>query len=300
MAILVIVVAVVVIDIIASHRDAVDAASDGRWSALFAANLHFARVDPNVLVPRQSPFGQYWSLAVEEQFYLVYPAFFAVLLLRAPQNSIRKRLGIGLAGVTIASFIASVITSNVGQLGAYYSPFTRAWELAIGALVAIGTPYFIRIPTSLAAVMTWAGLVALVTSAAVITVTTSYPGYAATLPVLGVALVVAGGTPAPPWGTEVLLRTLPFRWIGRWSYSWYLWHLAVIVMAAEYGHTLYGSLSVSLRLALALVALGVSVASYFLVENPIRHSARIAQSPGATLIGAALLAGTCVAFTFVV
>ncbi len=84
MAILVIVVAVVVIDIIASHRDAVDAASDGRWSALFAANLHFARVDPNVLVPRQSPFGQYWSLAVEEQFYLVYPAFFAVLLLRAP------------------------------------------------------------------------------------------------------------------------------------------------------------------------------------------------------------------------
>ncbi len=133
-----------------------------------------------------------------------------------------------------------------------------------------------------------------------ITVTTSYPGYAATLPVLGVALVVAGGTAAPPWGTEVLLRTLPFRWIGRWSYSWYLWHLAVIVMAAEYAHTLYGSLSVSLRLALALVALGVSVVSYFLVENPIRHSARIAQSPGATLIGAALLAGTCVAFTFVV
>ncbi len=300
MAIIVIVVTVVAIDIIANHRDAVAAASDGRWSALFAANFHFASVDPNVLVPRQSPFGQYWSLAVEEQFYLVYPALFVLLLVHATSSSIRQRLWIGLIGVAVVSFVVSVGTSDAGQLSAYYSPFTRAWELAVGALVAIGTPYFLRIPRAVGTAMSWAGLAALAVSASLITVKTPYPGYAAALPVIGVACVIAGGAAAPPFGAEMLLGSSPFRWVGRWSYSWYLWHLAVIVMAAEFAHTLYGSLSVGLRLALCVVALGVSVVSYFFVENPIRHSERLARSPGAVILGAGLLVLTGIALTFAI
>jgi peptidoglycan/LPS O-acetylase OafA/YrhL len=298
MAILVIVVAVITIELIARHGDAVSAASDGRWSALFLGNLHFTTVDPNVLVPRQSPFGQYWSLADEEQFYLVYPAFFFLLMALPGRWSLTRRLALGLSGVAVASFAASVTTSGVGQLGAYYSPFTRAWELAVGSLVALGTPYLKAIPIAVAAAMTWVGLLGLVVSADIVTVRTPYPGYAAALPVVAVALIISGGTVAPPWGAEVLLGSPPFRWIGRWSYSWYLWHLAIIVIAAEYGHELYGSLSVTLRLVLAVLALVVAALSYFAIENPIRHSKRIAQSPLATLVGSALLVGTCVALTF--
>lgn len=298
MAILVIVVVLVAIDLLATHGDTVSAASDGRWSALFLGNVHFTAVDPNVLVPRQSPFGQYWSLADEEQFYLVYPAFFALLLALPGKWSLTRRLALGLSGVVVASFAASVTTSGVGQLGAYYSPFTRAWELAIGGLVAIGTPYLKSIPIAAAAIMSWIGLVGLVVAADIISVRTPYPGYAAALPVASVALIISAGAAAPPRGAEVLLGSLPFRWIGRWSYSWYLWHLAIIVIAAEYGHELYGSLSITLRLGLAALALVVAAGSYFAIENPIRHSKRIAQSPGATLVGSALLVGTCVAFTF--
>jgi peptidoglycan/LPS O-acetylase OafA/YrhL len=298
MAILVIVVSVIAIDLIASHGDAVRAASDGRWSAVFLANLHFIAVDPNVLVPRQSPFGQYWSLGVEEQFYLVYPAFLLLLMAIPGTWSLARRLTLGLIAVTVASFVASVISSSVGQLGAYYSPLTRAWELAIGGLVALGTPYLQRIPPAFAAVMTWTGLLGLLVSGSLVTLRDPYPGYAAAAPVVSVALIISGGAVSPPWGAEVLLGWSPVRWIGRWSYSWYLWHLAIIVMAAEYAHTLYGDLSMSLRLMLSLLALPIAAISYFLIENPIRHSKRIAQSPTATLIGAGLLVASCVALTF--
>jgi peptidoglycan/LPS O-acetylase OafA/YrhL len=299
MAMLVIVVVLVAVSLLASHRDAVAAASDGRWSALFLGNFHFASVDPNVLVPRQSPFGQYWSLAVEEQFYLVYPAFFILLMAVRGRWSRGRRLTIGLIGVVVSSFAVSVATSSAGQLTPYYSPFTRAWELAFGGLVALATPYLKGVPTAVAAALTWAGLLGLVLAAHLVKVTTPWPGYIAAVPVACVALIILGGAAAPRWGAEVLLASPPFRWVGRWSYSWYLWHLAVIVIAAEYGHVLYGSLSVTLRLGLCGLALIVAAITYFLIENPIRHSRRMAQSPRATLIGAVLLLASCVAFTFV-
>jgi peptidoglycan/LPS O-acetylase OafA/YrhL len=298
MAILVIVVTMVAIDVLADHSNAVAAASDGRWSALFLANLHFINVDPDILVLRQSPFGQYWSLAVEEQFYLLYPAFFVLIMAIPGRWPTGRRLALGLAGVASVSFVTSVLTSRFGQLDAYYSPGTRVWELAVGGLVAVGTPYLKKIPVRLATVMTWAGLVGLVTVAYFLTVRIPYPGYAAAAPVACVAVIIAGGTVAPRWGAELLLGSLVFRWVGRWSYSWYLWHLAIIVIAAEAANELSGQLSVGERLALAVLALVVAAASYFLIENPIRHSVRIAQSPGATLAGAVLLIGSCVAFTY--
>lgn len=298
MAMLVIVVVLVAVSLLASHRDAVAAASDGRWSALFLGNFHFANVDPNVLVPRQSPFGQYWSLAVEEQFYLVYPAFFLLLMAVPGSWSVGRRLAIGLIGVVVSSFAVSVITSAAGQLGPYYSPFTRAWELAFGGLVALATPYLKGLPTAVAAALTWAGLLGLVLAAHLVTVVTPWPGYIAAVPVACVALIILGGAAAPRWGAEVLLGSPPFRWVGKWTYSWYLWHLAFIVMAAEYGRVLYGSLSVTLRLALCGLALIVAAISYFFIENPIRHSKRMAQSPRATLIGAVLLVASCVGLTF--
>ena len=112
---------------------------------------------------------------------------------------------------------------------AYFSPFTRAWELALGALVALGAGYLRRLPTAFAAVLTWLGLAGILGAALAFTNTTAYPGSWVALPVVATALVIAGGTAAPRRGAEALLSQSPFRWMGRWSYSLYLWHWPILV-----------------------------------------------------------------------
>jgi peptidoglycan/LPS O-acetylase OafA/YrhL len=295
-ALLVIVVSIVATALFVGSRDATLFASDGRWTALFLGNVHFSHVYPNYLATRpSSPLQQYWSLAVEEQFYLVYPALFVGLLAWPGAWSVRTRLALGLSVVIFVSFIASVATSHLGQLSAYDSPFTRAWELALGALVAVGASELEKLPKAAAAAMTWVGLALIGISATVFTLHIVYPGVAAAVPVLGAAFVIAGGTAAPLAGAEALLRLWPFRWIGKWSYSWYLWHWPILVIVAAHEHTTVGRTSVGENLLLVTIALGLAAGTYFLVENPIRHSQ---LSPRASLIGAAVLVASCVAITY--
>ncbi len=197
----------------------------------------------------------------------------------------------------IASFVTSVITSHTGDLGAYYSPFTRAWELGVGALVALGTGAAERIPARTAAIVTWVGLAAILLSAWVIDLQSdAYPGWFAALPVVGTAFVIAGGSAVAPRGAESLLRLAPFRKVGQWSYSWYLWHWPFLVIAAEAAHTTVLRSSIPKNLIVVLLALVVSAASYRLIENPIRRSFN--HRPVVTLLGAAALVVTCVGFTF--
>jgi peptidoglycan/LPS O-acetylase OafA/YrhL len=297
MAILVIVTSLAATKILVGS-DATLVASDSRWSSVFLADFHFGAVLPTLFTHRVvSPLEQFWSLAVEEQFYLVYPAFFAILMVGVPIGrwSKQMRLGAGLLIIAVASFALCVASSHVGQLGAYYSPFTRAWELALGGLVAVATPALRSIPTSVAAVIAWIGLVAVIGSASELSLRFAYPGAVAAIPVLGAVLVVAGGTSAPALGAERVLGLAPFRWLGRRSYSWYLWHWPFLAIAAEYSRT---PLSLTTNLLLVLLALVLSAATYSLVENPIRHSRWIASRPHVSVIGAVLLIATCVGFTY--
>ena len=297
---LVIVVSLIATDLLVGAGNAVLVASDSRWTALFLSNVHFITVYPSFLITRPaSPLQQFWSLAVEEQFYLVYPAFFVALLAFSGRWSIRARLSVGLTGVAVISFVACVATSRVGQFGPYYSPFTRAWELAVGALVAIGAPWFRRLPGGFAALLTWVGMAGIVVAAVTISELWPLPGSVTALPVVGTALVIAGGTSSPPqWGVEAVLRLLPFRWIGRWSYSWYLWHWPILVIAAERAHTKVGKVAVPKNLVLCLCALVIAAATYYFVENPVRHSKLLTRSPRACMIGAAAVAIGCVVFSY--
>src|SRR5271166_1348051 len=298
-AIFVIVVSLIASWLLVGASYATLVASDARWSALFMGDYHFIVDYPNVFATRPgSPLQQYWSLAVEEQFYMVYPAFFVALLKIPGTWSTRARLVYGLSSVIIVSFVTSVATSRVGYFGATYSPFTRAWELALGALLAVGVPQWKKIPKASAAIMTWVGLAGILLSAGFLSWSWAYPGYIGVLPAASTALVIAGGTIVPRWGTEVLLRTLPFRWIGRWSYSWYLWNSAVLAIAAGHAHRQVGTTPIDVKLAVVMFALPLAVATYFFVENPIRHSALFTRSPRATLVGAGMLIASCVALTF--
>lgn len=274
-------------------------ASDARWSASFLGDYHFIHVYPNYLVARpNSPLQQYWSLAVEEQFYLVYPAFFVALLAAPGRMSVRARLITGLTAVIIVSLLVSVATTKVGFLGANYSPFTRAWELALGALVAVCTSRLEAIPKGVAAAITWIGLFGIVLSARTLSVHSLYPGAVVALPALSAALVIAGGAAIPRMGAESLLHLLPFRWVGRWSYSWYLWNSAALAIGAALLNKQVNGTPIAIKLLLVGVALVLAAATYFFVEQPFRHSKALMRSPGASVIGALLLIGTCVAFTY--
>ncbi len=247
-------------------------ATDARWTAVFLANFHFASVGNNYLTAHRapSPLLNFWSLGVEEQFYVVYPALFLVVFALRARLGARVRLLIGLGVVIVASFVLSVAQTAADPTTAYYSPFTRAWELALGALVAVGTPWLLGLPRAVGAVASWIGCGAIVVSAIAYGATTAYPGWAVALPVVGAALVIAGGTPAPQRGAESVLGTRPFQWFGKTSYSLYLWHWPILVLAAESaGQRL---LPFHDNLWWLLVAVAAAAITFRLLEDPVRHA----------------------------
>ena len=267
------------------------AAIDGRWAAIFLANFHFASVGTNYLSSQlpPSPLQNFWSLGVEEQFYLVYPTIFLLIAALRTRLSLRIRLAFALTAVIFASLALSVVQTASNPAVAFFSPFTRAWELALGALVAVGTKWLLQIPKPAGSVATWAGLAAIGFAALAFDSRTPYPGALVAIPVIGTALVIAGGMTVPRTGAERLLKLPPFRWLGRVSYSLYLWHWPILILAAEAAGK--SALPFRQNVVWLGVALAASVVSYYLVENPIRH----APLPGAgrwaaVLLGAALIA----------
>jgi peptidoglycan/LPS O-acetylase OafA/YrhL len=291
-ATLVIVVSVIATYVVLGAIYGNPTAVDGRWTAVFLANFHFSSVGTNYLDQTQppSPLLNFWSLAVEEQFYLVYPALFVALAVLGRKASFRVRLGIGLVVVIAASFTLSVLQTNSDPTGAYFSPFTRAWELALGALVAVATPWLLRTPRVLSGVVTWLGLGAIAFSAVAFGADTAYPGSLVAIPVLGAALVIAGGMAAPRWAAESVLGLSAPRWVGRISYSLYLWHWPILIIAAdEAGKT---SLPFEQNVVWLLLALVLSVGTYTLVENPIRHARVLSRGLAPIALGAVFIAAT--------
>ena len=111
-----------------------------------------------------------------------------------------------------------------------------AWELALGGVLALGGRWFLKLPVPLAALVTWIGLGALAWAALAIKGpgASGYPGYVAVWPVAATGLIIAGGTAAPRWGAEALLRLTPFKLLGLWSFSIYLWHYPLLIVAGQY------------------------------------------------------------------
>jgi len=300
MAVLVIVVSLIASELIVGSRYATVVASDARWCTVFLANIHYAHVLPTILAPRPpSPLVQYWSLAVEEQFYLVYPTLFALLIGVMTWGTRRVRLITGLVVVMVLSLSLSVVWTHAGRLAAYDSTLTRVWELAIGALIATTTARLEQLPRVVAGVMTWLGLVAIVVASATFTVLRPpYPGIGVAVPVLGAGLVVAGGSARPKAGAEVLLGTAPFRWMGKWSYSWYLWHIPLLLFVALHAHRAIVRQPLAVNLLVVAIALVLSAFTYAVVEQPIRHANFLVGRSEMTLLCAGALLVTCFAFTF--
>jgi peptidoglycan/LPS O-acetylase OafA/YrhL len=234
-----------------------------------------------------NPFLHTWSLSVEEQFYLFWPA---LLLIGRPLKLIR--IATVMALVTIVSFAACIWLTAVREPWAFYSLPTRAWEFGMGGLASLIPVRWVD--SRVWRAIGWTGMSILLGTCFISYDASRFPGPGALVPVVASVAVLASGAGQDRLGPIWLLGTRPFQWVGVRSYSIYLWHWPIIVLASA----VLTYVSPTLHFGCFLLTLLCSTATYRFVENPIRQnpwfSARALRSLG---LGALL---TCfgIAFAF--
>jgi peptidoglycan/LPS O-acetylase OafA/YrhL len=261
-------------------------AGDVAAAAAYVSNIGFALQATDYFAAGQvpSPVLHFWSLGVEEQFYLFWPAI--LLLVAGAARGRGVRVGVTVAGIAAASFALSLWLTGANQPWAFYSLPARAWELGLGAMLAVAGTGLRAIPRALAVAAGWAGLALIVVAGIALDPATPFPGTAALLPTVGAAFVVVAGAQGTRYGPGSLLASPIPRFFGRISYSLYLWHWPLLVIPVAAG------VDLPLAARIALVSLGIVLAwvTNGLVETPFRHGAIIGTRPRRNLALAGALA----------
>jgi len=238
-----------------------------------------------------NPLLHTWSLAVEEQYYLAFP-----LLVMALHRLLPRRTTLAIALLALLSLAFSVAQVRTNPDAAFYLPFSRAWELLAGAWLARGA---LPVPRSAALrqACALAGLLAIVAAVILYTPATRFPGESALLPCLGALLFIHAGSGGPSLA-GAWLSSAPATFVGRISYSLYLWHWPLLV-AARY--LLFRELQGPLELGLyAAATLALAWVSWRWVEQPFRtRGAGPLPSRVHVFRATAAITGVALAFAFV-
>ncbi|MGE5500421.1 MAG: acyltransferase family protein [Ignavibacteriales bacterium] len=257
---------------------------------VFASNILFWR-EANYFDTESElkPLLHTWSLGVEEQFYLAFPIFLVVAL-----KLFRKRTPLVVAGVAALSFALNLAMLSWRPAAAFYLSPPRAWELLLGALLFLTPPP--KPGRFVAETVTLAGLVAIGVAVVAYTPLTPFPGWAALLPCLGAAAIIYAGREAP--ASASALTNAPMRFVGKISYSLYLWHWPVAALYRyRTGHEPRGLVdAVLLAVVVALAAL-----SWRFVEEPVRRRQLFARRGvlwGASGAAAAVLGAVALTVAF--
>ncbi|WP_068402264.1 acyltransferase family protein [Kribbia dieselivorans] len=274
--------------------DRANLASDVITATFYVINwaLAFRAVDYLAEDAGASALQHYWSLSVEEQFYVIWPLLMLVGLFLAKKYRLKwKRLLFLLLCVTaLASFIYSVVHTRNDPATAYFFTTTRIWELAIGALISFAVIRLTKLTKRGSELLAGIGLVLIVLSLFIISTATPWPSWWAALPTVGAGLIIAAGCAHQDTYVGRFLGMKWMVWIGGISYAVYLWHWPLVVFAKA----LTGD---NLSLLVMVLVAGLSVflawATKHLIEDPVRFHPVIVAKPSRSLIfGGVLMAIT--------
>jgi len=270
-------------------------AVDTAAAALYVSNINFAYHATDYFAPSAapSPILHFWSLSVEEQFYMFWPAI--VLLVtrraRAPRINVRAAL----IAIGIASFVFAIWLLKFNAPWAFFSFPTRAWELALGGLLAASKSSLERIPKFAASICSWLGVAGVILSAVFLKESAPFPGVPALLPTISAALVIAAGARSIQSVPTRFLESAPLRFLGRISYSLYLWHWPLLVLPLALS---IAPLTLVQRILLALASIVLATITQRFIEAPLRKGRVIGVRPRWNLVTAMTVALSVAAAAF--
>jgi len=243
--------------------------NDAIWASLFGANIHYMQESLNYFQQAQavSLLQHYWSLAVEEQFYLIFPAFFLLVArIKIKAKSWLVAPLVAVSFVSLASLVSAVTTTN--QTQSYFSSFDRAYELGIGALLALGlTLRKFNLTNAISNLLSLTGIALITFSVVRFDEASSFPGASALVPTIGTALILFSEMNSERLSVVgSILARKPLVYIGKLSYSIYLWHWLVIIMVKDQ----ISASPLVLNILIIVSTLLLSVIGYQLIEHPIR------------------------------
>jgi peptidoglycan/LPS O-acetylase OafA/YrhL len=218
-----------------------------------------------------SPLQHFWSLAVEEQFYVGWPLLIVAVFYLARRHRIKALVAV-LTVLAVWSFWCSATQTYDSPSWSYFSLHTRAWELALGGLVALTGPVWTSLPRWATNAGAWFGLGVITACLWALDEKTVYPGTMAAIPVGACALVIACGSAPRFHSVERVLGEPVLQGIGKVSYSWYLWHWPMLILIPVAAGE---ALPWFRRFEIIVLALIFAILTYYLVENPVRHLQRL-------------------------
>jgi len=269
---------------------------------LWLSNIYFSFSDFNYFSPEagNNLFLYTWSLAVEEQFYLLWPLVIFAFLIKidTPLNKTgnkQRELLIGLSGLFIISLVICLYWSYVAPLLAFYLMPARGWQFALRGIIfllANGNSTIHRKVESrnYYPLLAYLGICMIGLTMFYLDEQQVYPGFNAILPSLGAALLIYSGVAAFPHPLIRFLSLPCLQKIGDLSYSWYLWHWPILLL----GLNIYPAAGLTVKTGLLILSLLLAQLTYSLVESPLRHYRLFTLRPALTILLAIILMSTTV------
>lgn len=238
----------------------------------------------------------YWSLSLEEQFYVLWPLLMllaAWIAVKWMRGNVRRVVLVTLAIVTVASFVFCVVFTLTNPAPAYFVTFGRMWQFGVGAIIALVPLLRVQNPL-ISFVLGWGGVLLLLYVAFRFDGQTPFPGYMAALPTLGAAAIIMASNTTRWWYPTRILAIRPARFVGDISYSLYLWHWPLIIIAPSvpfWGLTIYH------RVALLVICFVLAWLTKKFVEDPVRSWKVLTSRPARVTLWSSLVAMVLVAGT---
>jgi peptidoglycan/LPS O-acetylase OafA/YrhL len=292
-AVVVIISVLLVARIFAPPLFSISLSVDAIFAALYALNYRLAAEGINYQNAGAAPsaFQHFWSLGVEEQFYLCWPLLILVVALIAKRWWRDLLPVVFLAVVGISLYISQYLLATDAPMS-YFSVESRAWEFAIGAILALVSGALATIRPKVCAGLLFVGLGLIVVTGLAYDAGTQFPGIHALLPAAGTALVIGAGC-GRRRRSEIILDNCVMQWVGKVSYQWYLWHWPILILAPYvWPHVTY---SWEVKLGLVIISLSLAAGTYYALDAPfhkVKFSKAIWVPAGMILMGVTVFAGS--------